>query len=112
MKKKRSIAIFCVVLAVFSMLAACANKEDAEIDYLDWTFEDWSRADDEERMVCVIAFERYSRGKAGIEMADEEMEAKSDAEKGALKLMLGVMLSISDGKTVRQVIDDLELHGE
>jgi len=28
MKKRRTIAIFCVVLAAFSMLAACANKED------------------------------------------------------------------------------------
>jgi hypothetical protein len=106
MKKKRTIAIFCVILVVFSMLAACANKEAAEIDYLDWTFEDWSRADDEARMACVIAFERYSRGKTGIEMAGEEMDAKPDAEKGALKLMLGVLLSISDGKTVRQIIDE------
>ena len=106
MKKKRIIAIFCVVLAVFSMLVACANKEDAEVDYLEWTYEDWSRADSEARMACVIAYERYSRGKAGIEMTDEEIESKSEAEKGALKLMLGVVLSMSEGKTVRQIIDE------
>jgi len=40
MKKRRIIVVFCVVLAIFSMLAACANKEDAEIDYLEWKC-DW-----------------------------------------------------------------------
>jgi hypothetical protein len=113
MKKRRTIVIFCVVLAAFSMLVACANKEDAEIDYLEWTFEDWRMADDEARNACVMEYERYARETYwGEEVTDADLEDITDMDKEALKLTLGARLFVSEGATVRQIIDEIKAQVE
>ena len=113
MRKRRGFAVFCIMLVVFGMLAACANKEDAEIAHMEWTIEDWNKEDLEARIACAITFENHARVYFGKEkLTDEDLEALTDEDKDVMQLLLGALLSISDGKTVRQILDGLEAQRE